>query len=69
MNDSLAALRRKVAKPLLDRELRKVRTALKNKDQDAAGLDTYLRQVRDDILDNLELFKAPRPMTSCARRC
>ncbi len=57
MNDSLAALRRKVAKPLLDRELRKIRTALKNKDQDAAGLDTYLRQVRDDILDNLELFK------------
>ena len=58
MVDSLAALRRKEVKPLLDRELRKIRTALKNKDQDAAGLETYLRQVRDDVLDNLELFKA-----------
>ncbi len=57
MVDSLAALRRKVVKPLLDRELRRIRTALKKKNQDLPGLETYLHQVRDDILDNLELFK------------
>lgn len=58
MVDSLAALRRKVVKPLLDRELRRIRTALKKKNQDLPGLETYLHQVRDDILDNLELFTA-----------
>ena len=58
MVDSLAALRRKVVKPLLDRELRRIRTALKKKNQNLPGLETYLHQVRDDILDNLELFKA-----------
>jgi len=56
MVDSLAALRRKVVKPLLDRELRRIRTALKKKNQNLPGLETYLHQVRDDILDNLELF-------------
>ncbi|MBB5349463.1 AAA family ATPase [Desulfoprunum benzoelyticum] len=58
MVDSLASLARKEVKPLLDRELRRIRTALNKTNQDSARLDTYLHQVKDDILDNLELFKA-----------
>ena len=54
-NEALAALGRQVAKPLLDRELQKIRTALEIKD--SAKLDVYLDQVMDDLLDNLELFK------------
>ena len=58
MNESLAALRRQVVKPLLDRELREIRAALKKKIKDSVKLGAYLKQVTHDILDNLELFKA-----------
>ena len=58
MNESLAALRRQVVKPLLDRELREIRAVLKKKIKDSVKLGTYLKQVTNDILDNLELFKA-----------
>lgn len=55
MNEALAALGRQVVKPLLDRELQKIRTAQEIKD--TAKLGVYLDQVMDDLLDNLELFK------------
>jgi predicted ATP-dependent protease len=55
MNEDLAALRRKVVKPLLNRELQKIRAALDIKDPVKLGI--YLDQVREDLLDNLELFK------------
>ena len=55
-NEALAALSRKVVKPLLDRELQKKRTALKIKNSSKLGV--YLDQVMDDLLDNLEVFKA-----------
>ncbi len=58
MNESLAALRRQVVKPLLDRELREIRAVLKKKIKDSVKLGAYLNQVSHDILDNLEVFKA-----------
>jgi predicted ATP-dependent protease len=58
MNDALAELRRQVVKPLLDRELRRIRNALKKPIKSSAKLEDYLNKVMHDILDNLELFKA-----------
>src|SRR5574340_543104 len=57
MNESLAALRRQVVKPLLDRELQDIRIGLDRKIKDSVKLSAYLDQVVHDILDNLELFK------------
>ncbi len=55
-NEALADLSRKVVKPLLDREAQEIRIALEI--NDSARLDVYLHQVMDDLLENLELFKA-----------
>ena len=57
MNEALAALRRQVAKPLLDRELQEIRVGLKKQIKDSVKLGAYLDQVMHDVLDNLELFK------------
>ncbi|MDD2916003.1 MAG: ATP-binding protein [Gallionella sp.] len=57
MNEALAALRRQVVKPLLDRELQNIRIGLKKQIKDSVKLGTYLDQVMHDILDKLELFK------------
>jgi predicted ATP-dependent protease len=57
MNESLAALRRQVVKPLLDHELQEIRIGLKKQIKDAVKLGAYLDQVVHDILDNVELFK------------
>ncbi|HEX5364681.1 MAG TPA: ATP-binding protein [Gallionella sp.] len=57
MNEGLAALKRQILKPLLDRELQEIRTALKKQIKDSVKLGIYLDQVVHDILDNLELFK------------
>lgn len=56
MNEALAALRRQMVKPLLNRELQKIRTSLEIKDP--VKLDVYLDHVMGDLLNNLELFKA-----------
>jgi len=58
MKEALATLRRETAKPLLEREGLQLHTALKLEREDASKLELYLDQVRRDILDNLELFKA-----------
>ncbi len=58
MHEAMAALRRQVVTPLLDREVGAIREALRLPDADLAKLDAYLEQVVRDILDNLELFKA-----------
>ncbi|WP_028581092.1 Lon protease family protein [Desulfogranum japonicum] len=55
-NEALAALSRQVVKPLLERELQKIRTPLGIKDSSKLGV--YLDQVMEDLLDNLEVFKA-----------
>jgi len=57
MSEALAALRRQVVKPLLDREFKGIRTVLKKQIKDFGKLDSYLVQVMHDILNNLELFK------------
>lgn len=58
MAEALAALRRQVVKPLLERELQDIRVALKKQIKDSVKLGAYLDSVMHDVLDNLELFKA-----------
>ena len=57
MNEALAALRRQVVKPLLERELQEIRVGLKKQIKDSVKLGTYLDSVMHDLLDNLEMFK------------
>jgi predicted ATP-dependent protease len=57
MNEGLAALRRQVARPLLDREVQEIRLGLNKQIKDAVKLSDYLEQVIKDALDNLELFQ------------
>ncbi|MFZ5524779.1 MAG: Lon protease family protein [Pseudomonadota bacterium] len=57
MNESLAALRRQVVKPLLDHELQEIRIGLKKQIKDSVKLGAYLERVVQDVLDNLELFQ------------
>jgi predicted ATP-dependent protease len=58
MHDALAALRRQVVKPLLERELQAIRAGLKKQIKDAAKLNTWLDAIAQDVFDNLELFGA-----------
>ena len=57
MNEGLAALRRQLVKPLLDRELQEIRIGLKKQIKDSVKLGAYLEQVMHDVLDNLALFR------------
>ena len=56
MNEALAALRRQVVKPLLERELQAIRSGLKKQIKDAAKLNAWLDALEQDVFDNLELF-------------
>ena len=56
MNEALAALRRQVVKPLVERELGAIRDGLKKQIKDAAKLNAYLDALEQDVYDNLELF-------------
>lgn len=56
MSEGLAALRRQFVKPMLERELQEIRIGLKRQIKDAVKLGTYLDQVMQDVLDNLEVF-------------
>ena len=58
MNEGLAALRRQLIKPLLERELQDIRNELRKQIKDTVKLGTYLDQVAHDVLENLELFQA-----------
>lgn len=58
MNESLAALRRQVIRPLLDHELQQIRSGLKKQIKDTIKLSVYLEKVALDVLDNLALFEA-----------
>jgi predicted ATP-dependent protease len=57
MNESMAALKRQVVKPLLERELQEIRNGLKKQIKDSVKLSAYLEQVVHDVLENLELFQ------------
>ncbi|TAJ79786.1 MAG: ATP-binding protein [Gallionellaceae bacterium] len=57
MNEALAALRRQVVKPLLEREMQEIRNGLKKQIKDGAKLNAYLERAEHDVLEHLELFK------------
>ncbi|MFN7445743.1 MAG: Lon protease family protein [Curvibacter sp.] len=57
LNEGLAALRRQVIKPLLERELQEIRSELRKQIKDTVKLGSYLDQVAHDVLENLELFQ------------
>lgn len=57
LNERLAALRRQVVKPLVERELQEIRNAFRKQILDAVKLGGYLEQVLHDVLENLELFQ------------
>jgi predicted ATP-dependent protease len=56
MNDALAALRRQVVKPLVERTLEAIRDGLKKQIKDATKLNAWLDAIETDVFDNLELF-------------
>ena len=56
MNETLSVLRRRVVKPLLDREWQAIRAGLKKQIKDASKLNKYLDSIAQDVLDNLALF-------------
>ena len=58
MNEALAALRRQVVKPLLEREKQAIRAGLKKQIKDAAKLNAWLDAIAQDVFDNLELFQS-----------
>ena len=57
MNEGLAALKRQRIKPMLERGLQDIRMQLKKQIKDSVKFGTYLDQVRQDVLENLELFQ------------
>jgi predicted ATP-dependent protease len=57
LNEGLAALRRRVIKPLIEHELQEIRNGLRKQIIDAVKLGSYLDQVLHDVLENLELFQ------------
>lgn len=58
MNESLAALRRKVVTALLDHEFQDIRNILKKQIKDSIKLGLFLEQVMQDVLNNITLFEA-----------
>lgn len=56
MYEALAALRRQVVKPLVERELGAIRDGLKKQIKDATKLNAWLGAIATDVYANLELF-------------
>ncbi len=56
-NAELATLQRRVVKPLLSREFKKIRDKLQKHLKKEARLNAYFDQMMEDILDNLALFR------------
>lgn len=57
LNESLAALRRQMVKPMLDHELQAIRKEMRKQIKDTVKLGNYLDQVHHDILENVEVFE------------
>jgi predicted ATP-dependent protease len=57
-NEGMAALRRQTIKPLLEHELQAIRMDLKKQIKDSVKLGHYLDRVQQDVLDNLDVFRA-----------
>ena len=78
MNETLAALRRRMVKPLLIDALQDIRNELRKQIKDSVKLGLYFDQVQHDVLENLELFQPGdeddeaarrRRCSSCCRGC
>ena len=67
LNEALAALRRRVVRPLIDRELREIRIDLKKQIKDSVKLGAWLNRVKEDLLDGLELFQEDETDDSARR--
>lgn len=59
MRETLAALHRRAIKPLLDRECETIRLEIAGEGEETDTLAAYLEQVKNDLLDHLELFNPP----------
>jgi predicted ATP-dependent protease len=57
-NEGLAALRRQIIKPMLEREVHDIHQALKKPLVDEATLNDHLSRVVQDVLEHVELFQA-----------
>lgn len=57
-NEGLAALRRQIIKPMLEREVHDIHQALKKPLVDEATLNDHLARVVQDVLEHVELFQA-----------
>ena len=68
MNEALAALRRQVVKPLLDRELREIRAVLKKRSRTPSNSAPISTRSRTTSSTTWNCSRHPRPTTSCARR-
>ncbi|MCH9638772.1 MAG: AAA family ATPase [Betaproteobacteria bacterium] len=55
---ALAALRRRIVKPLLSNEFKEIRDKLQKQLKKEIRLNAYFDQMMEDILDNLALFKS-----------
>ena len=67
LSEALAALRRRVVRPLIDRELREIRIDLKKQIKDSVKLGAWLNRVKEDLLDGLELFQEDETDDSARR--
>jgi predicted ATP-dependent protease len=68
LHDGLAALRRQVIKPLLERELQVIRQGLKKQFKDTRKLGTWLDEVAHDLMEHVELFETGAPEDEEERR-
>ncbi|HEX5805779.1 MAG TPA: ATP-binding protein [Macromonas sp.] len=68
LHERLAALRRQVVKPLLERELQAIRQELKKQFKDTRKLGTWLEEVQHDVLEHLDLFEVGDPETEIERK-
>ena len=57
LTESLATLRRRVVRPLIEREVAALRVALPQQRNDSDTLGVWLSRMQDDLLDGLELFQ------------
>lgn len=55
--DRLDQLRRQIVRPMLEQEFQSIRNELRKQIKDSVKLGGYFDQVRDEILDNLDLFE------------
>ncbi len=58
MNEGLAALRRQVIKPLLEREWLEVRNAVRAETADQSRYASWLLSLQQDLLEHVELFQS-----------